>query len=450
MSAAPTHSPSLRILDLRADHAAVSDMVNHLRLSPVDLALLTGVRAERAKAVAAVIEDVANRGDAALVDLARRFDDPHFTPAQLRVTRDEMTAAHARVSPDLLRVLRKSIAQVREYQSAILPPAKPPLTPRTRPGFSARLRWTPLSSAGLYFPGGQASYPSSLIMLAVPAQVAGVPRLVACTPASKHFSDPILAVALELGLTEIYRVGGAGAIAAMALGTQTIPAVDKILGPGNDYVQLAKRAVAGAVGTDGYAGPSEILVIADQHADAPTIAADMLAQAEHDPGSCFLVSTSRTLIENVQRELSRQLATLPRHDALARSLRDFSAAVLCPDENSLLELANAIACEHVSLRVADADTDRILSKLTNAGCIFVGTHSPVAAGDYIAGPSHCLPTNTTARFASGVSVYEFLKRSSIVQYSPQGIAQDAPDIATFARAEGLEAHARSAEIRLQT
>lgn len=418
-------------------------IVSRLRLDAKDLALLTGHRAEKMKAVTAIMGDVAARGDAALVEIARKFDDPTFTASSLRVTKAEMARGHARVAPDLLAALRRSIAQVREYQSHLLPKAKEPLK---RPGFEAALRWTALDSVGIYFPGGAASYPSSFIMLAVPAITAGVKRVVACTPAGKNFSDAILAVAHELGIDELYRVGGVGAIAALAMGTETIKAVDKIVGPGNEYVQLAKRAVAGAVGIDAFLGPSEILVIADEAADAKSIAADLLAQAEHDPGTCYLVTTSAKVIDRVAAEVEKQFATLPRQNAIRSSLVEHSMAVLCSSEVEMYDLANAIACEHVSLRVVDVS--RALSQLRHAGCVFVGDAAPVAAGDYVAGPSHCLPTNTTARFASGISVYEFLKRNSVVTYTREGIAADASAITTLARTEGLEAHARSVEVRL--
>lgn len=419
-------------------------MLRRLRLDASDLALLRGERAGMAAAVSKTLADVAERGDAALVDQARRFDDPGFTADKIRVSAEEMAAGHGRVGAELIAALRHSIGQVRAYQQHIMPAASKPFE---RAGFSAVHRFAPLDSVGMYFPGGQASYPSSLIMLAVPAQVAGVGRIVACTPPSKHFSDAVLAVGHELGLKEIYRVGGVAAIGAMALGTETIAAVDKIVGPGNTYVQLAKRAVSGAVGLDGFLGPSEIVVIADESADAALVAADLLAQAEHDPGSCFLLTTSEKVVERVDAELEKQASTLPRGEAIARSMADFSVAVVCENEGEVFEVANLIACEHVSLRVRDLAG--AAKKLRHGGCVFAGEWSPVAAGDYVAGPSHCLPTNTTARFASGVSVYEFLKRSSLVTYGPEGIAADAPHIAVMARAEGLEAHARSAEMRVK-
>jgi histidinol dehydrogenase len=434
-----------RTLLLPRDGEAFDQLIRRLRLDAADLALLRGERADIARAVAATIADVAERGDAALVDQARRFDDPGFSAGQLRVTPEEMKAGHGRIGSELREALRRAIRQVGEYQRHILP--KDPAV-FERPGFAAQYRYTPLDSAGLYFPGGKASYPSSLIMLAVPAQVAGVKRVVACTPPSRHFSDAVLAVGYELGLTEMYRVGGVAAIAAMAVGTETIAPVDKIAGPGNLYVQMAKRAVSGAVGVDGFFGPSEIVVIADESADAATVAADLLAQAEHDPGSCFLLTTSQKVVDGVAREVESQVKVLPRKAAVERSLLEYSVAVLCDSEEAVYATANRLAAEHVSLRVADLAGAS--SRLRHGGCVFAGEFSPVAAGDYLAGPSHCLPTNTTARFASGISVHEFLKRSSVVTYTRAGIASDSPHIAEIARAEGLEAHARSAEMRVAT
>jgi histidinol dehydrogenase len=342
-----------------------------------------------------------------------------------------------------MEALRRSIAQVRQYQSHIMPKSPAPLR---RPGVELGLRFTPLDSAGLYFPGGKASYPSSLIMLAVPAQVAGVKQIVVCTPPSKYGrSDVVLAACHELGLTDVYRAGGAAAIAAMAFGTATIPAVDKIVGPGNMYVQLAKRALSGAVGVDGFLGPSEILVLADDSGDAKSIAADLIAQAEHDPGSCYLLTTSPQLAERVKHELERQTAVLGRSKAIEKSLSEVSAIVVDPSMDALIELANRFAAEHVNVQTRDDNA--VLAKLKHAGAVFLGPHSPVAAGDYVAGPSHCLPTNTTARFSSGISVYEFLKRSSVVRYEASGLANDANAIIALAEAEHLDGHASSVRVR---
>jgi histidinol dehydrogenase len=395
------------------------------------------------KSVQRTLADVARRGDAAVVDQARRFDDPHFTARQLRVTPRQMAQAAARVPAAQFAALRRAIAQVRQYQRHILPKAVKPLR---RPGVELGLRFTPLHSVGLCVPGGKASYPSSLVMLAVPAQVAGVQRIVICTPATSYGrSDLVLAACHELGLGDVFRAGGAAAVGAMALGTATIPQVDKIVGPGNLYVQLAKREVAGAVGVDGFLGPSEIVVLADASANPAFIAADLLAQAEHDPGSCFLFTTSQALANQVVGELAKQRASLSRGQAIDEALKHGSAIVVDSSMDRLIDLANRFAAEHVSVQVRQPAT--VLSKLRNAGAVFVGPYSPVAAGDYVAGPSHCLPTNTTARFSSGISVYEFLKRSSVVRYAAPGLMRDAAAIQCIADAEHLDAHVASVRVR---
>ncbi len=425
------------------DRARVETMLAALRLDPVEVALNEGGRAKHVATVQRILADVAGRGDEAVVDLSRKFDDPDFTVDQIRVTVGEMRDAVARVPAEQMAAVRRSIAQVREYQTHILPKDAPRLH---RPGLEMGLRFTPLESVGLLVPGGKASYPSSLIMLAVPAQVAGVRRIVACSPPSKYGrSDLMLATYHELGLTEVFRAGGAGAVAAMAFGTATIPRVDKIVGPGNTFVQLAKRALAGCVGIDGYLGPSEILILADDSGRPDFIAADMIAQAEHDPGSCFLLTTSETLADAVVMELTKQTASRHRSEAIVKALRDSSAIIIDPSMENLIALANRFAAEHVNLQTREDAA--VLVKLIHAGAIFVGPHSPVAAGDYVAGPSHCLPTNTTARFSSGISVYEFLKRSSIVRYDPTGLAADAPAIIAMAEAEHLDGHAASVKIR---
>ena len=390
------------------------------------------------------LADVARRGDAALVEAARRFDDPDFTADQIRVTRGEMAQAHARVPAGLLDALRTAIANVRAYQQHILPPATPDLE---RDGVRLGLRWTPLDSAGCYFPGGKASYPSSLIHLAVPAQVAGVGRIVACTPPSRFGrSDLVLAACHELGLDTCVRAGGAAAVAALAFGTESVPRVDKIVGPGNTYVQLAKRLLAGGVGVDGYLGPSEVLVIADDTADAAGVAADLLAQAEHDPGSCFLLTDSADLARRVAGEIGAQVARLSRRAAVEQALAERSCLAVGASLDAVLPLADELACEHVNVQTRDPRAT--LGRLRHAGCVFLGRHSPVAAGDYAAGPSHCLPTNTTARFGGGISVYEFLKRTGTVEYTQAGIERDAAAVVPLAEAEGLDAHAQSVRQRL--
>jgi histidinol dehydrogenase len=422
------------------DRVRIEGLLRRLALDPADVVL--GADGDAA-AVQRTLADVKERGDVAIVDLARQFDDPEFSAEQIRVSPDEMKAAVSRIGSREAAALKRSIAQVREYQTDILPQVP---RPTVRPGVELGLRFTPLDSAGLYFPGGKAAYPSSLIMLAVPAQVAGVKRIAVCSPPSKYGkSDLVLAACHELGLTDVFRAGGAAAIAALAFGTQTIPAVDKIVGPGNKWVQLAKRALAGCVGIDGFLGPSEIVVIADESADPRFIAADLIAQAEHDPGSCFLLTTSEAMAREVVREIEDQAALLTRRAAIEKALRAESAIIVDPSMQTLIDLANRFAAEHVNVQTRDDQA--VLAKLMHAGAVFLGPYSPVAAGDYVAGPSHCLPTNTTARFSSGISVYEFLKRGSVVRYAPEGLANDADAIVALANAEHLDGHAASVRIR---
>jgi histidinol dehydrogenase len=427
-----------------AGKTRIEAILHELRLDPIDLATGRGERAAQIAAVAKTLKYVAERGDDALVESARIFDDPNFTANQIRVSETEMSEAVSRVPSDQMAAIRRSISQVRQYQAHVMPIDPAPLK---RPGVELGLRFTPLASAGLYFPGGKAAYPSSLIMLAVPAQVAGVKRIAVCTPPSKYGrSDLVLAACHELRLTDVFRAGGAAAIAALAFGTKTIPQVDKIVGPGNIYVQLAKRTLAGCVGIDGFLGPSEILTLADETGRPDFIAADLLAQAEHDPGSCFLLTTSPALASAVQEEVSRQLQHLSRKAAAEKALQLHSAIIVDPSMEKLIGLADRFAAEHVNVQTRDDKA--VLAKLSNAGAIFTGPYSPVAAGDYVAGPSHCLPTNTTARFSSGISVYEFLKRSSVAHYEPHGLSADAASIIAMANAEHLDAHAKSVEIRI--
>ena len=427
--------PVLRLDDPR-DHGRIEAIVQRLRLDP---RALFAVDDEATATVRATMRDVAERGDVAIVDSARRFDDPDFHVEQIRVGPEELAVAAGRVPAELREALRRSIAQVREFQQHLVPPTVVPLR---RGGLSLGLRYTPLDSVGCYFPGGKAAYPSSLIHLVVPAQVAGVGQIVAVTPPSKYgSSDLVLAAAHELGLEFIIRAGGAAAIAALAMGTRLVPRVDKIVGPGNRYVQIAKRLVSGAVGVDGFLGPSEVLVFADETAEPAYVAADLLAQAEHDPGSCYLLTSDPHLPGKVVAEMERQLPKLTRRDAIRAALREHSAIVWGASTKDLYALAGRIAPEHLSVQTSDPHAD--LAHLRHAGCVFVGPFSPVAAGDYVAGPSHCLPTNTTARFGGGISVFEFLKRSAIVEYDHAALAADAPAVEALARAEGLDAHANS-------
>ncbi len=438
----------IRILNdsIAAEREVAEGLLSRLRLDPRDLALCLGERGKQAAAVQEILADVAQRGDEAIVHWCRKFDDPEFSAGDIRVKAEEMKAAHGRVPAELLRAIRQSIAQVREYQQHIMP-ADPAMLERA--GAQLGLRFLPLDSAGCYFPGGKASYPSSLIMLSVPAQVAGVKRVVVCTPPSRFGrSDLVLAACQELELRDVYRAGGAAAIAAMAFGTQTIPAVDKIVGPGNAYVQLAKRAVAGCVGIDGYLGPSEIVTIADDTGRAEFIAADLIAQAEHDPGSGFLMTPSRKLAEAVAAEVLKQTQLRNRVEAIEKALAERSAIIVTASLEGAIEWANRFAAEHVNLQTADDEA--VLKQLRHGGAVFVGPYAAVAAGDYVAGPSHCLPTNTTARFSSGISVYEFLRRASVERYSREGLAHDADAIRAMSLAEQLDAHAASVDVRMSS
>lgn len=412
---------------------------------------------DAAAVVAEVLAAVRDRGDEALVDYMRRWTDPAFTADRIRVDPRALTAALDALDKPLRTAMQRAIENVRTYQQYLLPQARKPL----KVGDSVlSLRYAPVDSVGLTVPGGTAVLFSTLIMLAVPAMVAGVkPADIAVinppptrreggAAAGADVSPLVMAACAMLGIERLYRIGGAQGVAALAYGTASVEPVAMLAGPGNVYVQLAKQQLAGVVGTDGgFYGPSEILTIADASADPRRVAADLLAQAEHDPGKCFLVGWSRPVIEAVMAEIAAQLPHCRRREAIARALANESAAVLARDEDEAAATADAIACEHVNLAVADPAA--WLQRVQHGGEFFLGDAVPVAAGDYYAGPSHCLPTGSTARFASGVSVFTFLKRSGVVAY-PQGMSQQTiADIALLAEAEGLDAHARSARARVQ-
>ena len=426
-----------RRLDSRAPgfEAQFADLISGKREASEDVA----------QAVRVIIAEVRARGDRALVDFARRFDGADLTERSLRLTDTDLANAEAECDPKALRALDVAAGRIEAYHRRQIPNDE---LITDAAGVRLGWRWTPLDSVGLYVPGGTASYPSSVLMNAVPARVAGVQRIVMVTPATGGKINPLtLAAAKRAGVSEIYRVGGAQAIAALAFGTPAILAVDKIVGPGNAYVAAAKREVFGIVGIDSIAGPSEILVIADGQNDPDWIAADLMSQAEHDTSSqSILITDDSAFADRVELAVARLLATLPRGSIAGESWKTHGAIVVVAALDDASALANRIAPEH--LEIAITDPERLLAGIRHAGAIFLGRHTPEAMGDYIAGPNHVLPTARTARFSSGLSVLEFLKRTTILSCTPSAIAALGPDAITLAECEGLDAHAASIAARL--
>jgi histidinol dehydrogenase len=402
--------------------------------------------AELTVAVARIVEDVRRRGDAALADYTERFDGVRLQPSEFRVAESALCESAARADARVLEALRASIRNVRAFHEHERAASWEVETGR---GVRLGQRVTPVEAAGLYVPGGTASYPSTVVMNVVPAQVAGVERIAVVTPPRTLAETPAVAAALvELGVTEVYQVGGAQAIAALAYGTETVPRVDVITGPGNRYVAAAKRLVYGAVGIDSVAGPSEVVVLADETARADFVAADLLAQAEHgEDASAILVTTSLMLAERVAAEVARQAETLTRKTIVVRSLADFGALFVVSNVEEACEIANQLAPEH--LEVMMRDSEAAAARVRHAGAIFFGEHTPEAVGDYFAGPNHVLPTGGASRFSSALGVHNFLRRTSVVRYTREELTHTAPLIAALAEAEGLDAHARSALIRLE-
>lgn len=404
---------------------------------------------EQNETVKEIVEAIRKEGDDALLRYTASFDKVTLTPEQLRVTDEEIQGAYARVEPEFLTALRQAAKNITAFHEKQKRGTWMDVAPD---GTMLGMVLRPLKRVGLYVPGGKAAYPSSVLMNVLPAKVAGVPEIVLVTPPStggREGIDPyILVAAAEAGVTEMYRVGGAQAIAALAYGTASIPAVDKICGPGNIYVALAKRAVFGAVDIDSIAGPSEIVVLADDSADPRFIAADMLSQAEHDEmASAVLVTPSQGLADAVAAELERQVATLPRVDIARRSLEQYGAILIVDSLDEGLAVVNKLAPEHLEV-MTEVPLD-LLGRIETAGAIFLGPYSSEPVGDYFAGPNHILPTNGTARFSSPLNVDDFLKKSSLIRYSKEALRRDASGIATLARHEGLEGHARAVEIRFE-
>lgn len=396
-------------------------------------------------AVRAIVDDVRSRGDEALAEYSLRFDGIDFSRSPMRVTEAEIDEAIEVVPSEVLGALKVAALRIESHHRRQLP--KDDIYEDDL-GVGLGSRWTAIEAVGIYVPGGTASYPSSVLMNAVPAKVAGVDRIVMVVPASGGAVNPaVLAAARMAGVEEIYRIGGAQAIAALAYGTQTIAPVAKITGPGNAYVAAAKRQVFGTVGIDMIAGPSEVLVIADRHNDPDWLAADLLAQAEHDQGAqSILITDDAEFARSVEAAVERQLKTLKRSAIAAASWQDFGAIILVPELKDAVPLANRIAAEHLELAVDDPDA--LLSGIRNAGAIFIGRHTPEVIGDYVGGSNHVLPTARSARFSSGLSVLDFVKRTSILRLGPEQLRALGPAAIALANSEGLDAHARSVAIRL--
>jgi histidinol dehydrogenase len=395
--------------------------------------------------VKSIVAEVRAEGDAALIALSRRFDKVELSAKTLRVSPDDIAAAWRSCAQDVKDALSLAASRIEAYHRRQVPKDES-FTDGT--GATLGWRWNALSSVGLYVPGGTASYPSSVLMNAVPARVAGVERVAMVTPASGGAINPLTLVAARIaGVSEIYRIGGAQGIAALAYGTQTIAPVDKIVGPGNAYVAAAKREVFGRVGIDSIAGPSEILVVADGANDPAWIAADLLSQAEHDASSqSVLITDDAAFADSVAAEVERQLAALPRRDIAARSWKEHGAIIVVAKLEDAAALVDSIAPEH--LEIATADPRAFFARVRHAGAAFLGRHTPEAIGDYVAGPNHVLPTSRTARFSSGLSVLDFLKRTSVGACDADALSRLAPAALALAEAEGLGAHGRSIAIRL--
>jgi histidinol dehydrogenase len=401
--------------------------------------------ADLMKQVGSIIDEVRVRGDAAIINYAEQFDGCTMQPAELRIGAEELCRIAANVDANVLEALREAISNVRRFHEH---ERQESWEIETEYGVRLGQRITPIERVGLYVPGGTASYPSSVVMNVVPAQVAGVKRIIIATPPrSLRENSAVAAALLLLGVSEVYAVGGAQAIAALAFGTETVPRVDKITGPGNRYVAVAKKLVFGTVGIDSIAGPSEVAIIADDTARAEFIAADLLAQAEHaEDASAILLTTSEQLAKDVAAEVSRQAELLPRRAVVEKSLAQYGAIVLVNNLDEACAIVNTLAPEH--LEVVTRDDEAVAARIHHAGAIFFGSYSPEVVGDYFAGPNHVLPTAGAARFSSALGVFDFVRRTSVLRYSREALKQSAEKIAALAKAEGLDAHARSATIRL--
>ncbi len=397
------------------------------------------------EAVSEIIKNVRSNGDEALYELTERFDKQDLRASGLAITNEEIEAAIKDVAPETMKALELAAERIESHHKK----QKPDNQRYTDElGVELGYRWGPVSAAGLYVPGGTASYPSSVLMNAIPAKVAGVERLVMVVPTPNGITNPLVLAAAKLaGITEIYRIGGAQAIAALTYGTETINPVDKIVGPGNAYVAAAKRQVFGTVGIDMIAGPSEVLIIADKNNNPDWVAADLLAQAEHDiAAQSILITDAPDLASEVEKAVEAQLKTLPRKEIAEKAWQDFGGIILVDDLEKAAELSDRLAPEHLELALDDPEA--MFEKIKHAGAVFIGHHTPEAIGDYVGGSNHVLPTARSARFSSGLNVLDFMKKTTILKCSAEGLRALGPSAITLAEAEGLGAHARSVSIRM--
>jgi histidinol dehydrogenase len=435
---------SLQDLVLSATDPGFETGLQKLRSAMLEAARLAGPESEQNRTVVGILRDVAARGDPAVAEYTKKFDGVTLEPSQVRVAPDELSRAHASLDRSLRATLRKAIANVRAYQAKIF------IGRRSEFSQGTGIRYVPIRRAGVCVPGAAAPLPSTVIMTVVPAQVAGVQEIAVVSPPRHQgtIHPVILAVCHELKVSEVYRLGGVQAVGALAFGTQTIAPVDKIVGPGNKWVQSAKKNVAGDyVGIDSIAGPSEVLVIANDQANPAWVAADMLSQAEHGTDSSAIVVTdSEPLARALLEQLGRQLESLPRAAEAVQSLQRFSRIIVVRNMEEAVDLANEFAAEHLEVQCG-TESRRIAEGITNAGAIFIGPCTPVAVGDYWAGPSHTLPTGSRARFSSALTSNDFVKSISLIEYTADQLAAAADDIIRLAETEGLDAHARSVQIR---
>ncbi|MEN0111968.1 MAG: histidinol dehydrogenase [Planctomycetota bacterium] len=431
-----------QLVDLRRKLAPDGDVVSEAgRRKTIEV---FGEPLSPTQVVERICEDVRTLGLEAVLNYTAKLDGSDLTADTLRVSQQELHAAHAAADPELLATVRRIRDRVRRFQDAIL--HRDVEVPIEGGGF-LRQRYLPLERAGLCVPGGAAAYPSTVLMTAVPAQAAGVAELAVVAPPTPFgsYNTDLLATCHELGVREVYRMGGAQAVAALAYGCEGVPRVDKIVGPGNLFVALAKRRVFGEVGIDSIAGPSEVIVVADETTPPAYAAADLIAQAEHSPGSAVLVTWHEPLVEPIVAELQEQLASLDRSDLTRQSLEAFGALVVVENREQAATICNELATEH--LHLACDDPEEMLGRVRSAGAIFLGPHSPVPVGDYTAGPSHVLPTGATARYASGLSSNDFLRSGSVIRFTEGTLADCGADVVRLAEVEGLTGHARAVTIR---